>query len=449
MRRPLRLLLLPVATALAVTATAAPAGAAPPPRYPVPAPVEYFVDEAKLPFTALPGTTTTREWGVLDDGAGYRIEVPENWNGDLVVYAHGYRGTGAELTVSNPPERDFLVGQGYAWAASSYSENGYDPVSGVKSTHRLAQYFDATYGAPEHRYITGDSMGGHVIGVTIEQYRNQYDGALPRCGVMGDRRLFDFFLDYNLAAQSLADVPQVFPAPADYVATVTPTMRTELGISPAPTPSALTEAGQQLQALTELRSGGERPLAEAGFASFDEFLLTVHPQYPGYGEEPATKSVPGNADRVYQLDADPALSAAERELNAEVLRVQASPGGNGLSGVPTISGTFDVPVLSLHGLGDLFVPFSMEQLYAQDALAHGNGDLLVQRAIRSVGHCDFTAAERNQAFTDLVNWVENGVRPAGDDVLDPAVVADRAYGCRFTSGPHAGDADYARVCAAG
>jgi hypothetical protein len=57
-------------------------------------PPQYFVDETKLPFDALAGTATTRLWGV-QGGAGYRIEVPENWNGDLVLYAHGFRGGGA------------------------------------------------------------------------------------------------------------------------------------------------------------------------------------------------------------------------------------------------------------------------------------------------------------------------------------------------------------------
>src|SRR2546425_6103884 len=44
-------------------------------------PPAYFVDESKLPFDALAGTSTTRSWGV-HNGAGYRIEVPDNWNGD-------------------------------------------------------------------------------------------------------------------------------------------------------------------------------------------------------------------------------------------------------------------------------------------------------------------------------------------------------------------------------
>jgi len=59
-------------------------------------PPQYFVDESTLPFDPLPGASAF--WGV-HKGAGYRIEVPAAWNGDLVVWAHGFRGTGLELTV--------------------------------------------------------------------------------------------------------------------------------------------------------------------------------------------------------------------------------------------------------------------------------------------------------------------------------------------------------------
>jgi hypothetical protein len=92
-----------------------------------------------------------------------------------------------------------------------------------------------------------------------------------------------------------------------------------------------------------------------------------------------------------------------------------------------------VPVLTLHTLGDLFVPFSMEQIYAQRVAANGRSDLLVQRAIRGVGHCDFAPAEFVQGFVDLVAWVEHGIKPEGDDVLTTAVVADPFYGCTFTT----------------
>ena len=70
-------------------------------------PPAYFVDEAKLPFAALPGLATQRDWGV-HNGAGYRIEVPENWNGAWSCGRTAIRGTGLELTVDNHPLRAFL-----------------------------------------------------------------------------------------------------------------------------------------------------------------------------------------------------------------------------------------------------------------------------------------------------------------------------------------------------
>jgi hypothetical protein len=101
-----------------------------------------------------------------------------------------------------------------------------------------------------------------------------------------------------------------------------------------------------------------------------------------------------------------------------------------------ITGDIGLPVLTLHNLGDLFVPVHNEVVYGQRVAAEGNSDLLVQRAIRGVGHCDFTGQEMVTAFTDLVTWVESGVKPAGDNWLDPAAVASPDFGCTFTAGDH-------------
>src|SRR5206468_6312369 len=193
-------------------------------------PAADFVDEAKLPLDAVPGTTTARYWGVRG-GAGYRIEVTANWNGELVLYAHGFRGTGLELTITNPRIRQLLVTSGYAWAASSFSTNGYDVKQGVKDTHALGELFNGLVGNPSRTYITGHSMGGHITGVAIEQYPSAYVGALPMCGVMGDNELFDYFLDFNLVAEALAGVQAQFPVPANYQTAVVPGVKAALAAS--------------------------------------------------------------------------------------------------------------------------------------------------------------------------------------------------------------------------
>jgi pimeloyl-ACP methyl ester carboxylesterase len=399
--------------------------AGPPPR--------YFVDQTKLPFPAVQGIPTERVWGVHNN-AGYRIEVPDNWNGSLVLWAHGYRGTGLELTVDNHPLRAYLIANGFAWAASSYSKNAYDPAQGAKDTHALTQLFNGKFAKPRRTYITGASMGGHVTGIVAEQWPQSYDGAMPVCGALGDYELFDFFLDFNVSAQTLSGLNQQFPYAADYLSVTVPATKAALG--PA-FPFAMNAQGQALAGLTQMRSGGVRPVFEQGWLFWNgvagDFLFGLGvgdgtlPRQPGMALD--------NADAVYQFDADPTLSPAEQAFNASVQRLSADPQArrrNGIANVAPTTGNLKIPMLSLHTLGDLFVPFLMEQVYAQRVAAHGAAHLLVQRATRDFGHCTFTPTELVTTFVDLVRWVDDGLKPGGDNVLDPDVVASPTYGCTYT-----------------
>ncbi|MGH2609416.1 MAG: alpha/beta hydrolase, partial [Tepidiformaceae bacterium] len=155
----------------------------------------FTMNPDSLPFNALSGTSTSRYWGI-DNGAGWRIEVPDEWNGDLVLYAHGFAGNGAALGVGNPGIRAHLIANGYAWAASSYQANGYVPGLGAEDTYDLIEIFrreagtnhdggkEGESGKPNRIYLYGVSMGGHVVGHMIEKWPNTFAGALPVCGVM-------------------------------------------------------------------------------------------------------------------------------------------------------------------------------------------------------------------------------------------------------------------------
>lgn len=425
----LKKLLVAAAAAILVSQTAVVSAAAPP---------AYFVDQTKLPFAALPGLPAQQLWGV-HNGAGYRIEVPTNWNGKLVMWAHGFRGTGLELTVDNHPLRAYLIASGYAWAASSYSKNDYDPAQGAKDTHALTQRFNGLVGKPGRTYITGASMGGHVTGIVAEQWPKSYDGAMPICAVLGDYELFDYFLDFNVAAQTLSGVGKTFPYGADYLGSTVPATKAALSLHPtaAPFPFALNANGQNFKSLVQLRSGGVRPLFEQGWMFWNavagDFLFGLGvgdgtlPRAPGFALQ--------NSDVVYQFDTNPAMSAAENLFNQTVQRVTADPQArrnNGIANVPPTTGDLRIPMLTLHTLGDLFVPFHMQQEYARRVAAKGNAHNLVQRATRDYGHCTFTPPELVRTFSDLVQWVEGGIKPAGDNVLDPAAVAHPNFGCTYT-----------------
>jgi len=80
-----------------------------------------------LPTAAFAVDPPGRYQGTLGESA-YLINVPPDWNGGLVLFAHGYQGEGAgKGTVQSEPLDDHLTKRGYAWAASGYRAWGYRP----------------------------------------------------------------------------------------------------------------------------------------------------------------------------------------------------------------------------------------------------------------------------------------------------------------------------------
>ncbi len=418
----------------------------------------FTADATVTTFAAMAAATTdtvamssTSRWAGVLGGAAYRVEVPANWNGKLVMYAHGYAGTGAALGVQDPSIRRHLVQQGYAWAASSYSKNYYDVRAGVEDTNALANEFVAIAGrrgrtlvAPSKIYIMGHSMGGHITGAAIEEEtyatsmnKVRYHAALPMCGVMGDTDLASYFGGAQVAAQAIAGVPGYpFTRFADInnlVAGALFTNATGAAVTgPTGTPTA---AGLRFLAALQSISGGSRPLFQQGWA----FGGSLGAPWSFFGSDGTftgilTKNVVDTTGWLFSIEGDAAGSAA---LNAAVLRITPEPDANrlrrdGLRWIPKVNGEFKIPVVSIHTLGDLFVPFSMQQIYQKRVAAKGNSAWLVQRAIRGASHCDFTVAEQVNAFEDMAKWERDGVKPAGDDVITAATVAAATYGCTYT-----------------
>ena len=387
--------------------------------------------------------STTSRWAGVLGGAGYLVEVPPNWNGKLVMYAHGFRGNGAALTVSAPSIRRYLVQNGYAWGASSYAKNYYDVRAGVEDTNALALEFTkiATANgraltAPTKIYITGHSMGGHITAAAIEDeaaatavHKVKYAGAVPMCGVVGDTELFNQFAAMQVTAQALAGLPSYPTAKwSEISALVTSTLFTTF-------PSVPTAKGAQYLSVVQNITGGPRPMFNLGIAFGGSFPSA----YGTFGSDGTVtgilnKNVLDTNAFTYTVDGDVAGSTA---LNASVLKLTAATDANrlrtdGLRWIPKANGEFKIPVISIHTLGDLFVPFSMEQVYQKRVAAKGNSAWLVQRAIRGVSHCDFTVAEQVDAFDAMIMWERDGIKPLGDDVVTAATVAAPTYGCTYT-----------------
>jgi hypothetical protein len=417
----------------------------------VPAIGSTFAPMTPAPTDAINMASSSRWAGVLK-GSAYMVEVPANWNGKLVMYAHGYAGTGAALSVSPPRIRRHLIQSGYAWAASSYSTNFYDVRAGVEDTNALALAFTTIaaqngrpLAAPVRTYITGFSMGGHVAAAAVEAEtlatavnKVRYHASLPMCGVVADTELYNRFAGMQVAAQALAGVPeQPLAKWSDVQQLVSGSLFTSFPTAASPSlPIITTAKGAQFASVVKHLTGGERPLFAQGF----EYGGSYRFAYNGFGGDGTvngilTQSTFDTRALRYTIDGDAAATSA---LNSAAQKLAAQPDANrpragGLRWIPAVNGAFNVPVLSIHTLGDMYVPFAMQQSYARRAAAQGSSAMLVQRAQRGAAHCDFTVAEQVESFEALAKWEQGGAKPAGDDVLTAAVVAAPSYGCAFTS----------------
>src|SRR5215210_7849303 len=154
------------------------------------------------------------------NGAPYRIVVPENWNGTLLVYAHGYRDK-----ADHPGEVDnrnadvapnaalatALLAQGYALAGSAYRDNGWEVEGGIQDTKDLAVYFRDNIARPKRTIIWAFSMGTVIGFKSMERFGGIYDGALCACAVgAGATQSWDAAGDLALAYDTLFGMPSTW-----------------------------------------------------------------------------------------------------------------------------------------------------------------------------------------------------------------------------------------------
>jgi pimeloyl-ACP methyl ester carboxylesterase len=374
-------------------------------------------------FTPLPGARA--EYGVYDGGA-YRIEIPDGWNGALILYAHGYRGDGPDLSVSNPPIRDHLIANGYAWAASSFRVNGYRPDVGLADTLALKQLFIEHHGEPRRTILEGSSMGGHILFAALELHPSEFDGGLAECPAIGIGAL-DYLAAFGAAAEYIGGV-DLFDAPdaQTFIRRVMREWLPAVGFAQAPT-----EKGLALQSVGKYLMGGDFPFWREGLAArLTQAANLLLLSDPNRRESPGGRAT-STRDIAYQID--PGLGYTAEELNRNIRRFDPMPGARSEDSDPVfaeLTGRLSAPVIALHTTGDAFVPFGLQQEYRRRTIEAGTADLLVQRAIRRPGHCQFEVAEVTRAFDDLVAWIDQGTPPAGDDVLSPDLAS---LGLRWTT----------------
>jgi ankyrin repeat protein len=376
---------------------------------PVPCPDQSW-QYGDATFEALPGA---RAFFGRNDGGLYRLEIPEKWNGELVLFAHGFVAaqgqSGSILRVGTHSIREHVISEGFAWAASSYRCNGYVPGIGLQDTMALVDLFTKSNGgrAPQRTYLTGVSMGGHITILGLHQLPTAFAGGLAMCPAGPE--LFDFYTAVGAAAEVITGVQFTSESVQQDLAT----MAELLG-----KPPDYTEKGRQLASVEINISGGPRPFAVEGLASGGRFTANISGGALAGVLTPQNRAVT-NTHVKYVIDSGLGLTADA--LNQRARRKPADAKYRGSNApyeeVAPFDGRIERPLLTLHGTGDLFVPIFLQQTLKRAVVSAGNENRLVQRVYRIAGHCGFSQPEQIKAFDDLVKWVRQGIRPEGDEVL--------------------------------
>ena len=415
------------------------------------------------------------------DGAKYRILLPDEWNGTLLLYSHGYRNP-----VPVPPDYESptsraepspgyndggvplarnLLSKGYALAGSGWASNGWAVADGVKANTDLYEFFRDEVAEPERVYAWGDSLGGLVTMETAEANPDWVSGAAPLCGVVGGIvPNLDLALDVQYGIRELIDpdfqltgYASANAAGSQFISSA----RKVLDEAASPKDRAnvlalalLADARLQTQSQdgstidSQIQAAAEAALIALRFGTVARWEI----------EQRFDGNISDNTDTDYAAR----FSAEDRALLDEVggpgtakgiiaaldegQRVASDPAAvksaRKRGGEP--SGTIEVPTITLHTAADPLVAVQNQTLLRD---ASGPTDDLVQLftvapdsypgkpgAPYGAGHCEFTPDSRVGMIDLLDGWVRAG-QPPTETAVREAFGDESGYDPSFEPGP--------------
>jgi pimeloyl-ACP methyl ester carboxylesterase len=371
-------------------------------------------------------TTLTGELG----GAAYEIKFPTNWNGTLVVHAHGYRDKadhpgevddGSADASPNAALDPVLLSQGYALAGSAYADNGWAVKEGIHDTRALTSFFAGRFGNPTRTLLWGFSMGSIVTFAEAEQANGLFDGYLAACAVAaGTPRAWDGALAHLLAYKVAFGMPAAWGTPGD----VRDDVDFDTEVFPVLLPQVVDPMNfgklEFIRLVSQVTGPDAIPLPTpiwfpGGFFTNMFFLTEARAEL----ERRANGPVAQNLTHTYTLSAAEKAYLAALGVNADALlaamnaeRYGAEPQARSYAEHwADYSGKIKGPMLTLHTQFDTLVPPLHESAYAETIADAGRSNLLYQTYTSGHGHCNFTGQQLLTALGALDGWVATGTRP--------------------------------------
>jgi dienelactone hydrolase len=405
------------------------------------------------PASAAPGP---HSYSGTIDGAPFRAEVPERWNGTLVLYSHGYLplgfppyGTVLTNRLDRTETERWLLEHGYAMAASQFQGDGtgYQVKNALSDQLALLDWFGANVGRPRRTVATGQSQGAAIALLLAERNPRRISGVATLCGAPNPLGTFNAALDLNFAVKTLlapgegielvraSDPARSTQALVQAIerALTTSKGRARLALAAAlnnvagwysahqPRPSDPTERIRQQAAwIQNAYTLGVGPIAWADLErkAGGNPLWNTGVDYARQLRRSAQTALVRRAYRAAGLDlrADLARLAKAPRIAADrrAVRHMRRFGGP--------AGRTPVPVVTLHGTGDGGAVPDQERWYAEQVRRSGDPARLRQLYVERGMHCSFSAAEEIVLLRTLLARIDSGRWPSTrPERLDAAV----------------------------
>jgi pimeloyl-ACP methyl ester carboxylesterase len=372
--------------------------------------------------------------GALPDGTAYRIDVPDPWNGVLLIgldYAAGGE---------RQPQTQALLARGYAMAGTTRLVTGWAVDQSIANQLATIDIVVKTYGKPTRTIVLGASLGAHTGAATIQARPDRFDGAVLMCGgLAGAVGLWNSKLDALFVAKVLlAPTDPTLPVigiPNDFATTArpawlkalaaaqeTPQGRARIALAAVlaqlptwsdprkPQPAASDLAALQA-GLYDSLAGGPLPTVGQAMSSRNEIERRSGGNIStnagiDYARQLAQVS---GSDLVRELYRQAGLDlAADLEALRKAPRVTADEKAVRWTAPATWDGKLAMPVLTVNGVGDNISPVSGQQAYEAAVRAAGRSEMLRQVYTNTAGHCGFSPAEGVAAVETLMARLKTG-----------------------------------------
>lgn len=385
------------------------------------------------------------------NGAYYSIAVPDDWNGSLVMHAHGGPGLGEESDPERSPgdlERwSVMVREGYAWAGSAYRRGGYGARMAAEDTENLRRLFVERFGQPDRTFVHGQSWGGDVAAKVAEVYgygkHSPYDGALLTNGVLaGGSRGYDYRVDLRVVYQYYC---QNHPRPSERQYPLWMGLREGSTMTTTGLRARLRECTGYDSAPQDRTAEQQRNLDDIlGVTKIPERTLESHLRFATFTFRDIVHNRLGGRNPFSNRDIRYTGSHDDKALNAGLERFSADRSAvRDLSFDSDVTGAVSIPVLTLHAIDDPTAFIEHEAAYRASLEGARADRNLVQTFTRESEHSSLSDSEYANAISALSAWVRTGDKPTPGSVAASCPAFDAEYGTGCFHDPDYVPADYA------